>query len=79
MTELQNDTAILKLLEYAKTNSNKISFDELNDILPDEFLKADKIEEVFTLLEKNNIQLEEETETVEPKKVKKDSKKNNNL
>ncbi len=75
MTEMQNETAILKLLEYAKTNRNKISFDELNDILPDEFLKADKIEDVFALLEKNNIQVEEETEPVEPKKVKKDVKK----
>ncbi len=81
MTELQNDTAILKLLEFAKTNNDKISFDELNDMLPDELLKAEKIEEVFTLLAKNNIRIEEEEEEeekpelepVEKKKVKKDT------
>jgi RNA polymerase primary sigma factor len=78
MSDMQSDPAIEKLLKYAKSNSNKISFDELNDILPDELLKADKIEEVFTFLEKNKIKIEEETEQPEQeeeKKPKKDTKK----
>lgn len=75
MSDLQNIPAIEKLLNYANTNNNKISFDELNDMLPDELLKPDKIEEVFTILEKNKIKIEEETETEEPKKIKKETKK----
>ena len=52
------DPAIVKLLEYAKSKKT-ISFDELSDFLPEEFLNSDKIDGVLALLESNNIQLEE--------------------
>jgi RNA polymerase primary sigma factor len=59
MSELQNDPAILKLLAFAKKKKT-ITYDEVNDFLPDEITNSDRIEEVIAVLEKNNIKLEEE-------------------
>jgi len=59
MSDLQNDPAILKLLEYAKKKKT-ITYDEVNDFLPDNIANSDRIEEVMSLLEKNNVKLEEE-------------------
>ena len=59
MGEPELDPAIAKLLEYAKSKKT-ISFDELSDFLPEEYLNSDKIDGVLALLESNNIQLEEE-------------------
>jgi len=61
MTELETDPSVVKLLEYAKSKK-KVSYDEVNDFLPDSIVNSDKIEEVISLLEKNNVKLEEETE-----------------
>lgn len=59
MTELQNDPAIAKLVEYAK-NKRSISFDEVSDFLPEAIVNSEKIEEVITILGKYNVRLEEE-------------------
>lgn len=59
MSDLQLDPAVIMLLEYAKTKKT-ISYDELNDFLPEQIVNSDKIDEVLALLEKNNIQIEEE-------------------
>ncbi len=59
MSDLQNDPSVIKLIEYAK-GKNSISFDEVNDYLPDNIVNSDKIEEVIAILEKNNVKLEEE-------------------
>jgi len=59
MTELQNDPAIVKLIDYAK-NKKTISFDEVSDFLPEAMVNSEKIEEVITLLGKYNVRLEEE-------------------
>ncbi len=59
MGDPELDPAIAKLLEYAKSKKT-ISFDELSDFLPEEFLNSDKIDSVLALLETNNIQVEEE-------------------
>ncbi len=64
MTELQTDPAVVKLLEYAK-NKKSISYDEVNDFLPNHIVNSEKIDEVISLLEKNNITLEEEELAVE--------------
>ncbi|HUX49796.1 MAG TPA: RNA polymerase sigma factor region1.1 domain-containing protein, partial [Spirochaetia bacterium] len=58
MTELQNDPAIVKLIDYAK-NKKTISFDEVSDFLPEAMVNSEKIEEVITLLGKYNVRLEE--------------------
>jgi RNA polymerase primary sigma factor len=59
MTEIKSDPAVTKLLEFAKKKST-ISYDEVNDLLPDNIVNSDKIDEVIALLEKNNIVIEEE-------------------
>ena len=59
MTELQNDPAMLKLIDYAK-NKSSISYDEVNDFLPDSVVNSEKIEEVIGILAKHNVTLEEE-------------------
>lgn len=59
MTELQNDPAMLKLLDYAK-NKSKISYDEVHDFLPDSIVNSEKIEEVIAILARHNVTLEEE-------------------
>ncbi|MDX9800325.1 MAG: RNA polymerase sigma factor RpoD [Spirochaetia bacterium] len=59
MSELLNDPAVKKIIEYGKSKK-KITYDELNDYLPDYIINSDKIEDVIALLEKNNIAFEEE-------------------
>jgi RNA polymerase primary sigma factor len=63
MSELQNDPAVEKLLEYAK-NKKAISFDEVAEYLPGVIINPDKIEELINLLAKHNIRIEGE-ESVE--------------
>ena len=74
--EIQNDPAIKKLLEYAK-GKKSISYDEVNDFLPNSIVNSDRIEEVIALLEKNSIKLEDEEINLEleEEKVVKDRKK----
>jgi RNA polymerase primary sigma factor len=64
MPELENDPAVIKLLEFAKIKK-VISFDEMSDFLPDQILNSDKIDEVLALLEKHKIKLEDETVNLE--------------
>ncbi len=60
MSELENDASVQKLIEYAKEKKS-ITYDEVNDFLPDSITNTDKIEEVMNLLEKNKIKLEDES------------------
>ncbi|MBR5916157.1 MAG: RNA polymerase sigma factor RpoD, partial [Spirochaetia bacterium] len=64
MTELQNDPAVKKIIEYGKSKK-RITYDELNDLLPGELNSSDKIDEIIELLEKNDIALEESEEDFE--------------
>jgi RNA polymerase primary sigma factor len=59
MTELQKDPAIQKLIEFAKSKK-VITFDDLNEFLPEEIVNSDKIEDVIVLLSANNIRLQDE-------------------
>jgi len=74
--DLQNDPAIKKLLDYAK-GKKSISYDEVNDFLPDAIVHSDRIEEVIALLEKHSIKLEDEEINleIEEEKPVKDRKK----
>ncbi|MDR1566799.1 MAG: RNA polymerase sigma factor RpoD [Treponema sp.] len=55
------DPAVVKLIEYAKEKKS-LSYEELQDLLPEHIANSDKIEGVLSLLEANNVQLiEEET------------------
>ncbi len=60
MSDLENDSSVQKLLEYAKEKKS-VTYDEVNDFLPDSITNTDKIEEVMNLLEKNEIKLEDES------------------
>ena len=75
-SDLAADPAIKKLLEYAK-GKKSVSYDEVNDFLPDAIVHSDRIEEVIGLLEKHNIKLEEEEISleIEEEKPGKDRKK----
>ena len=53
------DPAIVKLLEYAKVKKT-LSYEELQDFLPEHITNSDKIEQVLALLEANAVQLVEE-------------------
>ncbi len=59
MSEISTDPAIVKLLEYVK-DKKRITYDEMNELLPDNIVNSEKIEEVITLLEKQNITIMEE-------------------
>ncbi|MCG8478290.1 MAG: RNA polymerase sigma factor RpoD [Spirochaetales bacterium] len=61
MTELQNDPAIARLIDYAKSKTT-ISYDEVHDFLPEAIVNSDKIEEVLSLLARHNVILEEASE-----------------
>jgi RNA polymerase primary sigma factor len=59
MIELQSEPAVMKLVEYGKKKKT-LSYDEVNDFLPEEIVNSEKIEEVFTILEKHKIVLRED-------------------
>jgi RNA polymerase primary sigma factor len=79
-TELVNDPAVQKLLAYAREKKS-VSYDEVNDFLPDHIVNSDKIEEVMNLLQENKIKLEEEPVDlqIEDDKTGKTNKKNKKL
>jgi RNA polymerase primary sigma factor len=59
------DPAVIKLIEYAKEKKT-LSYEELQDYLPEHIANSDKIDEVLALLEANNVQLTEEAGEDEP-------------
>ena len=58
MTELQNDPAMLKLIDYAK-GREKVTYEEVHDFLPDSVVKTDKIDDVIAILAQHNVKLED--------------------
>jgi RNA polymerase primary sigma factor len=62
--ETISDPSIIKLLEYAKVKKT-LSYEELSDFLPEHITNSDKIEQVLSLLEANNVQLIEEESSSE--------------
>jgi len=59
VSDIQNDPSVIKLIEYAKAKKT-ITYDEVNDFLPESISNSDKIEEIISLLEKNKIKLEDD-------------------
>ncbi|HPO02177.1 MAG TPA: RNA polymerase sigma factor RpoD [Treponemataceae bacterium] len=59
MMDLELDPAVVKLLEYAK-EKKVLSWDEVNDLLPESIVNSEKMDQVLVLLEKKQIQLLEE-------------------
>jgi len=60
VSDIQNDPSVIKLIEYAKTKKS-ITYDEVNDFLPESISNSDKIEEVISIMEKNKIVFEDES------------------
>ena len=78
MTELQNDPAIKKIIEYGK-NKKHITYDELNDLLPSELNSSDKLDEIIELLEKNDISLEESEDDFDDEEEDEDDEKTSGM
>ncbi|MCL2025391.1 MAG: RNA polymerase sigma factor RpoD [Leptospirales bacterium] len=57
---MENIEEVKKLIELGKTN-HEITYDELNDILPDKLLNSDKIDDIFILLNQLGIEIVEES------------------
>ena len=57
MMDLENNSAIKKLIEYGKSKK-KLSYEDINEILPADIVSSEKIDEIIMLLEKNNILIE---------------------
>ena len=62
--DMSLDPAVIKLIEYAK-EKKILSYEELSDYLPEHIANSDKIEQVLTLLEANNVQLIEEENSMD--------------
>ncbi len=57
---LEKVAEVKKLIQLAKSNS-EITYDEINDILPDKLLNSEKIDDIFILLNQLGIDVVEET------------------
>jgi RNA polymerase primary sigma factor len=77
MSDIQSNPAVTKLIEYAK-GKKSISYDEVNDFLPNYIVNSDKIEEVIAVLEKNDIKLEDESSNL-VEELKKGARKKKKL
>ena len=74
MTDLELDPAVVKLLEYGK-EKKVLSWDEMNDLLPETIINSDKMDQVLILLEKNKIQVLEEDSAGDEEETREESKK----
>jgi RNA polymerase primary sigma factor len=57
---LEKIAEVKRLIQLAKSNS-EITYDEINDILPDKLLNSEKIDDIFILLNQLGIEVVEET------------------
>ena len=57
---LENIAEVKKLIELGKTNG-EVTYDEINDILPDKLLNSEKIDDIFILLNQMGIDVVEES------------------
>jgi len=57
---LENILEVKKLIQLGKSNG-EITYDEINEVLPDKLLNSDKIDDVFILLNQLGIEVVEES------------------
>ncbi len=74
MTDLELDPAVVKLLEYGK-EKKVLSWDEMNDLLPETIINSEKMDQVLVLLEKNKIQVLEEDSAGDEEESREETKK----
>ena len=65
VSDLQHDPVVERLLDFARRKKT-VTYDEVNDFLPDWIVNSDRIDEVASILEKNGIKLEDEDVADEP-------------
>ena len=65
VSDLQHDPVVERLLDFARRKKT-VTYDEVNDFLPDWIVNSDRIDEVAAILEKNGIKLEDEDVADEP-------------
>ena len=73
VSDLQQDPVVERLLDFARRKKT-VTYDEVNDFLPDWIVNSDRIDEIAAILEKNGIKLEDEDEPDEPDKPDKPDK-----
>ncbi len=71
---LENITEVKKLIELGKTNQ-EVTYDEINEIIPDKLLNSEKIDEIFILLNQLGIDVVEESTEKTPAIPQKNKKK----
>ena len=67
VSDLQHDPVVERLLDFARRKKT-VTYDEVNDFLPDWIVNSDRIDEVAAILEKNGIKLEDEDVADEPER-----------
>ncbi|MCY4485032.1 MAG: RNA polymerase sigma factor RpoD [Spirochaetaceae bacterium] len=67
MSDLQHDPVVERLLDFARRKKT-VTYDEVNDFLPDWIVNSDRIDDVAAILEKNGIKLEDEDVADEPER-----------
>ena len=67
VSDLQHDPVVERLLDFARRKKT-VTYDEVNDFLPDWIVNSDRIDEIAAILEKNGIKLEDEDVADEPDK-----------
>ncbi|WP_001985714.1 RNA polymerase sigma factor region1.1 domain-containing protein, partial [Leptospira interrogans] len=67
MENLQSMPEVQKIISLGKANG-EVSYDDINEILPDKILNSEKIDDFFTLLHEMGIEIVEEytRNTLEP-------------
>ena len=67
VSDLQHDPVVERLLDFARRKKT-VTYDEVNDFLPDWIVNSDRIDEIAAILEKNGIKLEDEDVADEPER-----------
>lgn len=65
MTDISKEPFIIKILEHTKV-SKTISYDELNEFLPDNITNSDTIDEVISFLESKKITVDDKDGNISP-------------
>lgn len=72
---VENNLAVKKLLDYA-ADKEMISWDEINEVLGQDFVNSPKMDSVLQILSKNNISVKDEVSSVEDVEIANDKNSN---
>ena len=69
MSEINNLPGVSLLLKLAAEQKNTITYDQINELIPTSIVSSDKIDDIFVLLSKYNINIVDSIEKVEEEDV----------